>query len=262
MENESKFEEYKINGKIYNINVFETANSKNDYYLLGYLLGDGGLNKATHKRKARLFITSTEKYIIEFFRNSYQPDSIINSRIPVNNTRNIVSKIESHRFTFSSKFEKTFKKYGILDIKENRTFHNIKKEMFPSFLLGLFDADGHFSWGKRKDRNRLWCAFGITHSSFNMLIKLQKILLEQYEIPTSINQKSDERCYVLKTGSLIMNEKLLKILYSAKPTVFNKTKYNNCNKFLDKLKSYDYDKHKSKRQSGRILSENANKKRF
>lgn len=262
MENNNKIEEYRINGKNYRIDVFETASNENDYYLLGYLLGDGGLNKATHKRKARLFVTSTEKYIIEFFRDRYQPDSKINSKIPVNRTRNIVSKIESHRFTFSSKFEKTFKKYGLLSLKETRTFHNVKKEYFESFLLGLFDADGFFSWGRRKDRDRLWCTFGIVHPSFKMLTKLQKVLLERYGIPTSINIKSDERCYVLRTSSRFVCEELLEILYSKKPLVYNINKKQNCDNFLREQKLDVYDVDRSKRQSGRILSDNTNKIHF
>lgn len=262
MENDIKFEEYKINGKFYRINNFETAKDENDYYLLGYLLGDGGLNKATYKRKARLFISSINKEIIEFFRNRYQPDSNISSKIPVNKTRNMVSNTESHKFTFSSKFSKVFNKYGILTTKENRTFHNIKMKYFESFLLGLFDADGFFTWGKRKDRDRLWCTFGITHSSFDMLIKLQRILLENYGIPTSINQKGTERCYVLRTGSLVMCEKLLPILYSKKPIVYNYKKERNCNDFIEAIKHTNYDRHKSENQTGRILSTKTNKRHF
>lgn len=253
MENNIKFEEYIINGKKYKMNIFETAKTKEDNYLLGYLLGDGGLNRETHKRKARMYVSSIDKYIMEFFRDLYMPDAPITSRIPVNNTRDIVSGIESHRLQFSSKFTNTFNKYGLVSVKEHRTFHNIKKEFMTSFILGLFDADGCFTWGRRKDRNRLWCSFLITHPSLNMLSKLQSFILEEYGVPTAITPKGEENCYILRTSSLGMCEVLMNKLYSDKPNIYNVRKYDNYKNFLTILNTYSYDKEKSMSMAGRKI---------
>jgi hypothetical protein len=232
MENELKFKEYIINGKTYRMNIFETAKTREDNYLIGYLLGDGGINPETHKRNARLFVSSTEKYIIDFFKNNYCPDVIMDSRIPINKTRNIVSKIESHKINFSSKFSNVFKKYGLLSKKIDRTYHNIKKDNMNCFLLGLFDADGHISWGRRKDRNRLWCNYGITHPSLKMLTKLQRFFSDELGISTYISPKPNENCYVFRTSRREDIVTILEYMYVDTPVIFNKTKYENSMRYI------------------------------
>lgn len=223
--------EYKINNKIYRLNLFKKLKF-NEAYLIGYLLGDGGYYQKTKKRKDRIFVSSTEKYIILFFKNFFCPDNKILSKIPINKKRKIISKIESHVLVFSSKFSEIFRQYGLMNLKEKRTFHNINMNVFPTFLLGLFDSDGNFSWGFRRDRNRLWCQFKITHPNQNMLKKLQKYLSERYFISTYINVKHGEKCFVLQCSSIDSVKKIMKIIYQNKPDVFNYKKYKNYLKFL------------------------------
>ena len=218
--------EYKINNKIYRLNLFTSIN-KNEAYLLGYLLGDGGYCDFTHKRLARMFVSSSEKYIIEGFKTQFCPDTTINSKIPINKTRNIKSILESHILVFSSKFSEIFNKYGILSLKKTRTFHNIPKKLFPSFLLGLFDADGNFSWGVRRDRLRPWCQFKITHQNLNMLKKLQTYLISNYNISTFINIKHNEDCYILQISSIKDANKLMNIIYSKNNLIYNKRKHES-----------------------------------
>ena len=232
MKENRKHRDYEEYVKQYKLYTFDKITNHEQSYLIGYLLGDGGLNKEVPgKRKARLFISSIDKYIIEHFRDEFQPDNSIDSRIPINKKRNIKTTKKSYRMTFSSKFEKTFNKFGILDLKINRTYHNIKKDFMSSFLLGLFDADGCMSWDRRKDRNRLWSNFMITHQSLKMLNKLQKFFLEELHIPTSILPKGDEKCYVFRTSNRKDVIKIIDYMYSQKPKVYNYRKYNNCLKF-------------------------------
>lgn len=218
--------EYKINNKLYRLNLF-TSIQKNEAYLLGYLLGDGGYHSMTHKRLARMFVSSTEKYIVEFFKSTFCPDTTILSKVPVNKKRNIVSNKESHVLVFSSKFSEIFKLHGLLSLKTTRTFHNIPKNQFSIFLLGLFDADGNFSWGFRRDRNRLWAQFKITHPNLNMLKKLQVFLSKELGVSSFINPKAGENCYVLQVSSIAEVNKVLSYMYSNLPDVYNITKYNN-----------------------------------
>lgn len=224
--------EYKINNKIFRLDLFENIRDETDAYLIGYLLGDGIYNKPTHKRNARLGISSSDKYIIEFFVNKYSPNSTIKSIIPVNKKRNIITNKKSYSFTFSSKFINTFNKYGILSLKKDRTFHNIPKNLFPSFLLGLFDADGNFSWGFRRDRNRLWAQFKITHQNQRMLIKLQRYIESNYSISTFINPKQGEDCSVLQISSLDNVNKLMNLIYSKNNIIYNISKKESFKKYL------------------------------
>lgn len=228
-----KLKEYNVQGTTYRMQLFDKIESKEQSYLIGYMLGDGGFNAGTHKRKPRLFVSSTEKYIIESFRDNFTPDSPISSRIPVNTTRNIVSKIESHRLQFPSKFYETFYKFGIVSVKTERTYHNIGKNNMNTFLLGLFDADGCVTWGRRKDRNRLWASYSITHPNLNMLKKLQGFLVDNVGVMTIISPKGDEKCFVLRTSNREYIKKIINYMYSDKPNVFNITKYDNCQKYLE-----------------------------
>lgn len=234
IENKREFTEYNINGDKYRLRVFETARTPEENYLIGYLLGDGGYNAPTHKRNGRLYVSSSDEYIIRQFRYWFQPDSSIDRRIPVNNTRNIASSVYSSRMTFSSKFTTVFTKYGIMDIKENRTFHNIAKYNMRHFLLGLFDSDGHISWGERRDRNRLWANIGFTHPSLKMLEKLQRFLESELSISSSITLKKDERCYVLRFSKLDSVAKFINYIYSDKPKMYLTRKYESSIEFLEK----------------------------
>ena len=221
------FTEYTINGKIYRIREFDKL-EKEDCYFLGYLLGDGGFNKPTHKRNARMFVSSINEDVVEWMKNRYQPDNSIDSRIPVNKTRNIKTNKTSYRTTFSSKLTPYFKKHGILGLKKDRTYHHIPKVHMRSFILGLLDADGYITWGHRKDRNRLWCNIGFTHQSYNALVKLQRFLELELNISSSVLPKSNEDCYILRFSSLKTTLQFLNWLYEEEylPEHYNKNKYN------------------------------------
>lgn len=168
-----------------------------DYYTLGYLLGDGGLQPKTHKRKARLYISSSDRELVEWMNIRYQPDSVIDSRIPVNKKRHIKSKKKSYKFSFSSKYSEWFMKYHLLSKKEKRDIVNIPKVKMRYFLLGFFDADGYITWGRRKDRNRLWCNVGFANPNLKVLQKIQKFMEEELDISSRISPKPNEECYRL-----------------------------------------------------------------
>lgn len=207
--------EYLVNDKIFRLNVFSKISNDTEAYLIGYLLGDGIYNKGNHKRQERMGVSSSDNGIIEKFKEIFCPDSSIDSRIPVNKKRNIKSNKISYKITFSSRFSEAFKSFGILELKENRTYTNISKKYMPALLKGLIDSDGCISFGKRKDRDRFWAYISITHSSFNMLTKLQTFLEKELNISSSIKPKGKEHCYVFKINSL-----------------------NNCKLFIEYIQKY------------------------
>lgn len=219
--------EYTVQGEKYRFQLFDKINTSEQAYLIGYLLGDGGYGEKTHKRLARMFVTSTEEYIINYFQNNFCPDTTISSRIPVNKTRNIKSNKLSYKIQFSSKFYETFNKFGLLSVKTGRTFHNIPKDEMKSLLLGLFDADGCISWGKRKDRNRIWANFLITHPNIKMLEKIQRFLTDELGVNTGITLKGEEKCYILRTSDRFQVVKILDYLYESNSEIYNITKNEN-----------------------------------
>lgn len=238
-----KIREYNVQGKIYKMQLFDKITTNEQAYLIGYLLGDGGFMKGSHKRKSRMFVTSIEEYIIKHFQEEFCPDNNINSTIPLNNVRpNINTTKVSYMLQFPSKFYDTFNKFGILGLKTERTYHNIKKDYMNNLLLGLFDSDGCITWGKRKDRDRLWCSFFITHPNLKMLEKLQEFLADEVGVTTQIRPKGTEKCYILRTSKRENVYKILQYIYSNKPKVYNISKYKNSNEFIKTYINYEYKK--------------------
>lgn len=192
--------EYIINAKKYRLNVFDKLDDTSSY-LIGYLCGDGIFNQPTHKRLARMGVSSNNREVIDWIVTTFTPDSTIDSRIPVNTTRNIVSTTLSHKITMSSKFADVFKKYGVLSLKPDRTCVGVSKVLFPNYLKGLIDSDGCFSSGKRKDRDRVWMNFQITHQSTSVLTSVQRYLHEELNLSSFVNKRKEENCYDLKMSN-------------------------------------------------------------
>ena len=213
--------EYIINNKSYRLNIFDKL-EPSSAYLIGYLCGDGAFNKKTHKKHEKLSICSKELSTIEWIRDNFTPDATIGSVLPINKKRNIVTENLSYRLALSSLMSPIFKKYGVLNIKKERICVGISKIMFINYLKGLIDSDGHFSSGKRKDRNRVWMNFGITHQSTSVLNSVQKYLHEELNISSFVNQRKDEDCLDLKVSNIESVVKLINWLYSTNDCPFVK----------------------------------------
>lgn len=206
--------EYLINNKQFRLNTFDHIRDSKDAYLIGYLCGDGSYSARTKKKRAKISICSSDKEIIEWIHKNYCPDSKMSSLIPVNKVRNIISTKPSYRLPLSSEFSETFEFYKILSKKKDRNLVNIPLKYMKYYILGLFDSDGHCSWGRRKDRNRLWCNIGITHQSINVLSKVQEFLTIHLNISSALKQRKDEDCLDLKFSNRDSIIRFINWLYS------------------------------------------------
>ena len=83
------------------------------------------------------------------------------------------------------------------NLKINRHLPIVRKDLNRYLLLGAFDADGCLTWGRRKDKNRIWHKISFT-TSFNIAICLQQILIKELNISTIVRPKSKESCYVIE----------------------------------------------------------------
>lgn len=81
--------------------------------------------------------------------------------------------------------------------KDQRHFPRVRQDLERYLMLGVFDADGCITWGRRKDRNRLWHKVCIK-SSFNILYGIQQFLYSKLNIPTKIYPVKNENCFVLE----------------------------------------------------------------
>lgn len=186
------------NNKTYTFREFNKIESNEDAYTIGYLLGDGGWVSD----KNQMTTTSTDKYIMEYFINRYQPDHGLRSVIPVNKTRpKIVSTIESHKIQFSTYFTPTFEYYGITDLKPNRVYKNIPEEYMKAFILGFLDADGSVTCFMGTNGNggvRFRTGITFTHPSRETLTNLSYYLKSELNVDSSLQYKKNENCSVLK----------------------------------------------------------------
>lgn len=232
-------EEYIVNNKLVSVNTFSKIRDNFDAYFLGYLFCDGAYHKPTHKRNHRIAVSSTNIEIIDAFIEHFQPSSNIQVREPNSNPNlGIVGKMRYKNLILSSKFSEHLKEFGVMCLKKERVYQNVPKKFFIPFLLGCFDADGSISWGARKDRNRLWADFKITHASLKFLNKLQKQLYDDFKISSFVTVKSErEECFVLRFSDRNEVARMFYILYSDLPPIYNKEKYMHYKSYVEKLKA-------------------------
>ena len=109
--------------------------------------------------------------------------------------------------------------------KEAKHCPIISKELERYLVLGFFDGDGCLTWGRRKDRNRLWHKVCFT-SSLRVLEGIQKILLNQCQISTIIRPKGAENCFILEFSNKKDVLKFLNFIYPDDSFVILKRKYD------------------------------------
>ena len=94
-------------------------------------------------------------------------------------------------------------------------------------MLGAFDADGCITWGRRKDKNRIWHKISFT-TSLKIASGIQMFLIKELNISTTIHPKSNSECYVIEFANKIDIYKFLDYLYQDDFIVM-KRKYNKAN---------------------------------
>ena len=186
----------------YNENFFELIDTKEKAYILGYTLADGYINNYTIEYGCAL----ADKEILNFIAKE------LNTTVIIDNTFDKKSRrFPRARINIGNK--KLVKDLIHLTVgcKENKTFPRINKNLQHYMLLGFFDGDGCLTWGKRKDRNRLWQKVNFT-GSYKLLYAIQKLLLK-LDISSSLHPKGTENCYVLELASKEDVKKILKYMY-------------------------------------------------
>lgn len=206
------------NNKVINVREFEKITNPTESYFIGYLFGDGNFNSGKKENRTdRMGVTSVDEYIIQGMIKYFQPNLKYRSLIPVNNTRNIVSKIYSHRIDFSSYFKDVFEFHGILSTKPNRKYKNIPYEYMKHFILGFLDADGSitcFMGDDGKGGLRFRTGITFTHPSRDSLTDVANFIKNELNVDSSLQYKKGENCSVLKISGNNDCLKLSDWLYS------------------------------------------------
>lgn len=206
--------------------MLENINSKKVAYLIGFLIGDGNFEKGGGKRTDRMGVTTTDEDVVNFINDNFTPFDTSNPKYNNSPSRDIYAKLPSYRKTFSTKFSKDFKHYGILYRKVDRVYQNIKKCDMNHFLLGFLDSDGCISYSRRKDRDRISAKIMFTHPSIKLLNKVQTFLLDELNISSSILPKKGENCFVLTFSKLDHVLKFCEWIYCDPSSIVLTRKYN------------------------------------
>ena len=195
----------------YSISRIDT---KEKAYLLGFIIGDGylGLNDV-------VTITVAEKdlELVEFF------SEILKSKYKIYPYLDR----KSRRFPHISITRKISGITQILSgrLKKERHFPIISPRLTRYMLQGFFDAEGCITWGRRKDRNRIWQKVSFT-SAYNPLIAVQQILLKE-GISTIVRPKGDEDCFILEFANRPQVLQFMSWIYQDLEFLPLKRKFNN-----------------------------------
>lgn len=183
-------------------------------YILGFVACDGYINQ---NDVVNFCVCMADREILDFIAK------YINQRI-VNEDYTFDKK--SKRFPnvqFGRKIS-DIKTFIGGPLKKDRHLPIVRDDFNRYLLLGAFDADGCISWGRRKDRNRIWHKISFT-SQYNICLCIQNILLKKLNIATSIRPKTDGDCYVITFCDKENVLKFLDYIYPDNAFVVLKRKY-------------------------------------
>ena len=179
---------------------FDKIDTPEKAYVLGFILADGCIEQ---NDIVEVSVALKDKEVVDFISNT------INSSVFVDNTYD--KKQRRFPKARTNKKIKDITKFTSGRAKADRHYPRIKKDLERYLLLGFFDADGCITWGRRKDRNRIWHKICFT-SSYSLLYGVQQHLLK-IGITTTLRPKSNENCFVLEFSNKVDVLKFLDYIY-------------------------------------------------
>ncbi|WP_440971998.1 LAGLIDADG family homing endonuclease [Megamonas funiformis] len=198
-------------------NFLSPIDTKEKAYLVGFILGDGYISDEEHVEITQAIANEEViKFLSEVVNGKVKENRIFDRKKRLFPNVSVTKKIPKIKMVLGGR------------LKTERHFPRVKAELMPYLVRGLFDADGCFSYGIRKDRNRLWVCISFTHH-LKCLTGLQKFLLDKLNIATTVRMKSKENCYILEFSSRKNVFDFLCWLYQDESFIPLKYKYNKFN---------------------------------
>lgn len=185
--------EYTVRGKTYRYKKFLKISTNSEAYFIGYMACDGGYLNGKHPR---MRVNSTERYIMEDFRDEFCPDSTI-YKGRFNSSKKVKATNAVYELGLSSKLRTSLNNFGVFCYKKERRVVGIPNKFFLPYLAGVIDADGFIAVGHRKDCRTPRLRFFVTHQSGNYLSDLQKKMVDLYGLPTFVAYHHHTDCYRL-----------------------------------------------------------------
>ncbi len=192
---------------------FEKIDTKEKAYILGFLLADSAIDE---KNSVEISVTLNDKEVVEYISNILQCNIIYDHTIDKKARR-------FPRARFNKRIMDILKFTGGR-LKVDRHYPRVRDDLERYLIQGVFDADGCLTFGRRKDKNRLWHKVSFT-SQLKILEGVQQYLIKKLNISTTLRPKGKEKCYVLEFANLIDVITFLNHIYPNDSFVVLKRKY-------------------------------------
>lgn len=196
---------------------FDRIDTPEKAYTLGFILADSSISK---DNTIEIALSIKDKNVVEFIAN------VVCGNVMYDYTFNKKTK-RFPRARLSKRIKDILTFVGGR-LKTDRHYPRISADLERYLMLGFFDSDGCLTWGRRKDRNRIWQKISFT-SQLKLLEGIQKYLIKSLNISTVIRPKNGENCYVLEFSERSNVMKFLEHIYSDKNFIILKRKYSKYN---------------------------------
>lgn len=194
--------------------AFEKIDTKEKAYALGFILADGSISE---KNVVEVSVSLMDKEVCDFLT------TVIGGNVNINN------KCDKKKRSFPK--ARVVRK--ITDIvkftggrnKSDRHFPRVRDDLDRYLIQGLFDADGCITWGRRKDKDRIWHKVSFT-SQYKILVGVQQYLYKKLNISSVVKQKQKENCYYLEFSNKKDVLKFCEHIYPDREFLILKRKYS------------------------------------
>lgn len=191
----------------------ESIDTKEKAYILGFICCDGGID---YKNMVELSVEKADREILDYIA------PLINGKVFIDDTYD--KKTRRFPRARMNKHIPDIKTFIGGPSKPNRHFPITNKELIRYALLGAFDADGCLTWGKRKDKNRIWQKISFT-TSLNIATGIQQVLIKELSISTIVRPKTGENCFVIEFSNKDDVLKFLNYIYPDDSFIILNRKY-------------------------------------
>lgn len=164
---------------------FEKIDNKEKSYTLGFILADAAITKVN----TEVTVAIKDKCVVEFIAR------VINGNVIYSNKFNNKTRVFPKARVIKKIVDITKFTGGMSKI--DRHYPRVREDLERYLIQGLFDSDGCITWGKRKDKNRIWQKVSFT-SQLKILEGVQQYLLKKLDISTVVRPKGNDKCYILE----------------------------------------------------------------
>ena len=200
----------------FNEKFFDEIDTIEKAYWLGFICADGSItnsSKNTKSLRMRININEKDSYLLEELRKDIEGDMPI--RYFTSNKGK--EKLESKECKIELNSNYMCERLINIGVKPNKTYslimpYGIPYYLFPHFIRGFFDGDGHIiSYPRKENKNKYRNTFGITCFSLPFLKQLKEFF-RQNNINTYITTNSNQ-VHCLRTSSYKEIVKIYQLLY-------------------------------------------------